>query len=158
MRYLLLLSLFAFVGCASSNPKKLAPVSIAPITAIGDNVSKAQTSTKKVIESAKVNDVAAVIVNAREIEAVLEVTAVQIKNYKQELLDKNVAIDKFNDKVENLTIDRDKYKSAMWKRNWIILGMSAALGGLLFWIFKGPLVSLFGTVFKLIRTAMGIPV
>jgi hypothetical protein len=63
--------------------------------------------------------------------------------------------------VEELQIQAEKwhqkYKEsdkALWKRNRIIAGLAVASGGLLFWIFKGPILGAIGFI---ARKLGGVP-
>ena len=133
------LCLVLLVGCGRT-VKPLDPVSIAPITVIGDNVKKAREHNAQVTKAATAKDLQAVIANATQVEAVLQVAQKQIENYKQEIVSKNEEIKTHNEQVANLQINRDSYKSAMWKRNWIIVGMASGyVLIILLFIFKQAL-------------------
>ena len=123
----ILFALF-FVGCGTS-VKKLEPVSVAPITVIGDNVTKAKQSAKATVTAVKAKDMQAAVDHATNTQAILEVTERQVENYKSEIVSKNEEIKKHNEQVSRLQIERDKYKAAMWKRNWIIVGLGIVILG-----------------------------
>ena len=128
-----------FGGCGKSI-KPLSPVSVAPITVIGSNVTKAKTSAQETVTAAKSGDMKKTIEKAIDTQAILEVTEKQVEYYKSEIVQKNTEIDKHNEQVSQLQIERDRYKAAMWKRNWIILGL---IGGyvliVLLFVFKQAL-------------------
>jgi len=142
-----------FTGCASP-VKPLQPVSVAPITVIGSNVTKAKESNENTKKKIQAGDTKSALDSANSTQAILEVTEKQVELYRAEILVKNREIDKHNESMAGLAESRDRFKAAMWQRNWIILGMSAALAGLLFWIFKGPIMSAVGFI---VRKFGGVP-
>ena len=142
-----------FVGCGSTI-KPLQPVSVAPLSVIGGNVSKAKESAKQTVVAVKAGDHKTAIDSAVNTQAILEVAEKQVEFYKQEIHEKNKEITEHNEQLETLKADAANYKAAMWKRNWVILAMAAGLAALTFWIFKGPIMSAVGFI---VRKFGGIP-
>lgn len=158
MRNSLLLIICVLVVSCSSTPKDH------DFRVLKDSITDAQSAVKKAVIPAKVIQKQGTKPNSPESNDVvkfleeaglkLEVSQKQVDIASSKFELNNSLAKKYLAQKQVLDVKLAKVNGAIWKRNFIIAGQFGIILGLLFWIFKSPIMSAVGFI---TRKAGGIP-